>query len=168
MKRKVFVGIGLLAVLIVVVVTTVWASGRVDLDKVRRATAQFQRTEAAQAAGYDLRPKLDHCFNKPGVGAMGYHYINTDILDLTLDPLQPEAMVYAPERKGKLELGAVEYIVPAAAWDGAGNTDPPSLLGQHLHLNQELGVYVLHVWLWKDNPSGMFVDWNPKVSCPSK
>ena len=167
MKRKVFVGVGLVVALIVVVVTTVWAaSGRADLAKVRKATAQFHRTEAAQAAGYDLRPKLDHCFNKPGVGAMGYHYINTDILDLTLDPLQPEAMVYAPGPQGQLQLGAVEYIVPAADWDAAGNTDPPSLLGHHLHMNQELGIYVLHIWLWQDNPSGMFEDWNPNVSCP--
>ena len=72
------------------------------------------------------------------------------------------------KRGGQLQLGAVEYIVPAAEWDGAGNTDPPSLLGHHLHLNQELGIYVLHIWLWQDNPSGMFEDWNPNVSCPSK
>ena len=25
--------------------------------------------------------------------------------------------------------------------------------------------YALHVWAWKHNPHGMFVDWNPKVSC---
>ena len=61
MKRKVFVGVGLVVALIVVVVTTVWAaSGRADLAKVRKATAQFHRTEAAQATGYDLRSKLDH------------------------------------------------------------------------------------------------------------
>ena len=22
-----------------------------------------------------------------------------------------------------------------------------------------------HVWAWKDNPYGMFVDWIPRVSC---
>jgi hypothetical protein len=25
--------------------------------------------------------------------------------------------------------------------------------------------YELHVWAWKNNPSGMFTDWNPNVSC---
>jgi len=25
--------------------------------------------------------------------------------------------------------------------------------------------YELHVWTWKQNPNGMFVDWNPSVSC---
>ena len=25
--------------------------------------------------------------------------------------------------------------------------------------------HALHVWAWEPNPHGMFVDWNPKVSC---
>jgi hypothetical protein len=111
-------------------------------------------------------PGLDYCFNKPGVGAMGFHYINVGLLDLELDPVQPEAMVYAPGPDGLLQLGAVEYIVPADLWDAAGNTEPPSLLGRHFHLNSALGVYVLHAWIWKHNPAGMFEDWNPEVSCP--
>lgn len=97
---------------------------------------------------------------------MGFHYINPDSLDLTLNPLQPEAMVYAPGRKGKLKLGAVEYIVPAAEWDTAGHSEPPSVLGHHLHLNPNLGVYVLHAWIWRHNPAGVFEDWNPTVACP--
>jgi len=28
-----------------------------------------------------------------------------------------------------------------------------------------LGVYELHAWIWKNNPSGVFYEWNPKVSC---
>jgi hypothetical protein len=27
--------------------------------------------------------------------------------------------------------------------------------------------YALHAWLWKDNPSGHFEPWNPKVKCPA-
>jgi hypothetical protein len=166
MKRKRLIIIGLIAALAILIVATVSFAGKADLAQVRKATAQFHRVEVAQAAGYDLRPKLDHCFNNPGVGAMGYHYIDTSILDLTLNELEPEAMVYAPGPKGQLQLGAVEYIVPAADWDAAGNTEPPSLLGHHLHLNKDLGVYVLHAWIWQDNPAGIFEDWNPKVSCP--
>lgn len=166
MKYKGLIAIGLVAALIVLVVTAVSAAGQADLAQVRQATAQFHRTEAAQAAGYDLVPGLDHCFINPGVGAMGYHYINTALLDLTLDPLRPEAMVYPPGPNGQRQLGAVEYVVPAAPWDAAGNTEPPSVLGHHLHLNEALGVYILHVWIWKHNPAGMFEDWNPTVSCP--
>jgi hypothetical protein len=25
--------------------------------------------------------------------------------------------------------------------------------------------YELHVWAWRDNPNGSFVDWNPNVHC---
>ena len=48
---------------------------------------------------------------------------------------------------------------------------PPVLMGQHF---QFVGTpnryclpafYELHVWAWKDNPFGTFVDWNPEVSC---
>ncbi len=64
----------------------------------------------------------------------------------------------------------VEYIVLAAAWDAANKT-PPVLMGQTFHFNSSpnrYGIpafYALHVWAWKHNPHGMFVDWNPKVSC---
>ena len=97
---------------------------------------------------------------------MGYHYIHTGLLDLTVDALQPEAMVYVPGPNGQFKLGAVEYIVPAADWDANGHTEPPSLLGHHFHLNQDLGVYVLHAWIWRQNPLGIFEDWNPNVTCP--
>jgi hypothetical protein len=137
-----------------------------ELAQLRAATAEFHRPEAAQATGYDLVPGLDHCFNHPGIGGMGYHYINVTILDTTVELSRPEAMVYTPGPDGKLQLGAVEYIVPAAAWDAEGHTDLPMLFGRYFHLNEALGVYILHVWAWKNNPSDMFDDWNPNVSCP--
>jgi hypothetical protein len=87
--------------------------------------------------------------------------------DLSEDPLRPEAMVYAPGRDGKLRLAAVEYIVPGDAWHAAGNTEPPEVLGQEMHvLNPALGWYILHAWVWKYNPDGIFEDWNPRVVCP--
>ena len=27
--------------------------------------------------------------------------------------------------------------------------------------------YALHVWAWKENPKGAFVNWRPNVSCDS-
>ena len=142
------------------------ASTADQLAQVRAATAQFHRTEAAEAAGYTSVPGLDFCFNNPGVGGMGFHLIKTSSLDLTVNVLEPEAMVYAPGPDGQLQLDAVEYIVPVVPWDAAGNTQPPSVLGQHFHLDAALGVYILHAWIWRENPLGMFEDWNPKVSCP--
>jgi hypothetical protein len=166
MKRKFFILAGLILVLGAIAVTIGLAAGQNDLRAVKEATAQFQRTEAAEAAGYTLVPGLDYCFINPTIGGMGFHYIQTASLDITLDALQPEAMVYWPDRDGRLQLGAVEYIVPADAWHAAGNTEPPIVLDQSLHLNESLGVYVLHAWIWKNNPAGVFEDWNPNVSCP--
>ena len=165
MKRKNRIVSVVLAILAIAMVAAAPAISQNNLARVRAATAQFHRPEAAQAAGYDLVPGLDYCFDNPGVGAMGYHYINTGILDTTVELLRPEAMVYAPGPDGILQLAAVEYIVPAALWD-AENSELPMLLGQHFHLNANLGVYVLHAWIWKNNPSGIFEDWNPTVSCP--
>ena len=140
------------------------ASVAAQLAQVRAATAQFHSTDAAKAAGYISVPGLDFCFDNPG-GGMGFHLIKTSSLDLTVNALEPEAMVYAPGPNGQLQLDAVEYIVPAAAWDAVGNTQPPSVLGQRFHLDAALGVYILHAWIWRENPLGMFQDWNPKVSC---
>jgi hypothetical protein len=25
--------------------------------------------------------------------------------------------------------------------------------------------YLMHAWIWMNNPSGMFADWNPKITC---
>jgi len=138
--------------------------GSVTLDQVRDATEAYHNVSVAQADGYNLVPGLDYCFDNPGVGGMGYHYINVALLDTVIDPLKPEAMVYAPRPNGSLALGAIEYIVPAADWD-AEHSQPPTLFGQVFGLDQDLGVYELHAWIWKHNSLGMFYEWNPKVSC---
>jgi len=135
------------------------------LADVRAATAAYHNPSLAQAAEYHLVPGLDYCFENPGVGGMGYHLINTNLLDTVIDPLKPEAMVYEPDRTGKYILGAVEYIVPISAWDD-GHTQAPMLFGQVFERDVPLGVYTLHVWLWQTNPSGIFNEWNPRFSCP--
>jgi len=135
-----------------------------DLADLRYKTAQFYRPEMAQEAGYILIPALDYCFNNTGIGAMNSHYINTSLFDTTVDLLQPEVMVYTPDFSGKLQLSAVEYVVPAAEWD-ATHSELPQVLGHDFHLNRSLGLYTIYIWIWKNNPSGMFEDRNPKISC---
>jgi hypothetical protein len=143
-------------------VASVWADVESELAAVRAATAQFHRVDAALDAGY---VPSGGCVELPGVGGMGYHYVNFDIRDLTVDALAPEAMVYAPGPSGQLQLAAVEYMVyPADAWD-AQHPEPPSLFGETFHRNQPRNRYDLHVWIWNHNPTGMFEDWNPTVSC---
>ena len=137
------------------------------VDEVRRATAQFKDVTLATAAGY--APFLG-CVSGPQEGAMGIHYVNGDLVgDGQLDPQRPEALMYEV-KDGRLRLVGVEFIVFADAWN-AGNASPPTLLGQSFHYvssPNRYGIpafYELHVWAWKHNPHGMFVDWNPKVSC---
>ena len=140
-----------------------------ELAALRAATARFQRLEVAEGQGYG---QFLGCVSQPGQGAMGIHFINGALAgDAALDPLRPEALVYEPDETGKLKLVAVEFIVFQAAWD-AENATPPSLFGQPFHLIPEpnrYGVppfYELHAWVWRNNPAGMFEDWNPAVTCP--
>ncbi len=138
------------------------------LNLLRANVAAFKNPDIAKSAGWHLVSGLDNCFDNPGVGGMGIHYINTDMLDTSVDPLTPEAMVYQPDANGNLTLGAVEWIVPADKWDAEAHGGLlPEVLGHSFHLNQALGVYILHAWIFNDNPAGMFNDWNPNVSCPS-
>jgi hypothetical protein len=137
------------------------------VDVARAATAQFVDPEVALAAGYVMKP---FCVSGPDQGAMGVHFVNPALVtDGQLDPEHPESLVYE-SKDGRLRLVAVEYLVFADAWS-AHNTQPPSLFGQLLNYiaapNRygNPNFYELHVWAWKDNPFGTFVDWNPRVSC---
>jgi hypothetical protein len=134
---------------------------------VRQATKSFRNVSAAESAGYGL---FHGCVSGPQEGAMGIHYVKGDLVgDGVIDSSQPEALIYEL-RNGRLQLVGVEYVVLAEAWDAAHET-PPALMGQVFHYvgapnrYRIPAFYELHVWAWKENPNGMFTDWNPKVSC---
>ena len=162
--------------LVMVLVVAVWVAPAAaiaqgdELAEVRRETAHFHQLENALEAGYQLgyRGLVTGCISHPTEGAMGYHYFDWELFDdPTIDPLRPEGLVYAPKSNGELKLVAVEWVVPKSIWEAAGNTDPPSVLGMDMHiLNPALNWYIHHAWIWKHNPAGMFVDWNPEVTCP--
>jgi hypothetical protein len=120
-------------------------------------------------AGY---ASLGSCVTGPERGAMGVHFAKGDLIeDGVLDASTPELLVYEP-RDGRMRLVAVEFIVLADQWNAAhADGAPPVLMGQHF---QFVGApnryrlpafYELHVWAWRDNSFGTFVDWNPDVSC---
>jgi hypothetical protein len=159
--------LGLLGVELLDVPGTANPIDAATLAQVRQTTAPYRVLDIANAAGWNLVEGLDHCFTNPGVGGMGTHYINASLLDTSLDPLVPEAMVYQHGANGEMSLGAVEWIVPAEAWDAEAHHELPSVMGRQLHLNEDLGVYILHAWLFTANPAGAFEDWNPDVSCPA-
>lgn len=141
--------------------------GATLVDTVRQATEDFKNVEVAKSAGYGL---FHGCVSGPQEGAMGIHLVNGDLVgDGVLDASSPEALMYEV-KNGKLQLLGVEYVVIAEAWD-ANNDTPPTLMGQVFHYVSAPNryripaFYELHVWAWKKNPSGMFADWNPTVSC---
>lgn len=143
------------------------APGATLVATVRQATRGFMNVDAAEAAGYGL---FHGCVSGAQEGAMGIHYVNGDLVgDGEIDASRPEALIYEI-RGGRLQLVGVEYVVIAEAWD-ANHETPPALMGQVFHYvgapnrYKIPAFYELHVWAWKQNPSGMFTDWNPKVSC---
>lgn len=136
-----------------------------DLAAANLATAAFQDVEAAEAAGYSSTLDGLGCFENAETGGMGLHYLNEALMDGAVDPATPEALVYELDHSGEIAgLVAHEYIIPVDAWEG---DDPPSVFGEEMHQHPVLPLWVLHTWIWKDNPAGVFEDWNPTVRlCP--
>jgi hypothetical protein len=139
------------------------------LKEVRRATEAYKDVKAAEAAGYVL---AGPCEEDPKYGGMGFHYANQALIeDGELDPLRPELLVYQPAGNGKLRLGAVEYFQVDGDQDLATDDDRPWLFdvpfdGPMLGHNPNMPIhYDLHVWLYRNNPAGIFAMWNPRVSC---
>jgi hypothetical protein len=146
---------------------------RDPLQAVRAATARYHSLTVAQANGYALLKDTAGiaCIDNPGVGAMGVHYANGDLVKAgQINPNTPQALVYEPAENGQLRLVAVEYVVIKQQWDAA-NPSAPMLFGQHFMLTPDgnrFGLpafYSLHAWIWQSNPVGMFSMWNPTVSC---
>jgi hypothetical protein len=147
-----------------------------ELKEVRRRTAPFRDLDNALDAGFELgnsssdfpAPVVTGCVQHPTAGAMGYHYFDVARYD---DPavnlLEPEVLIYATNPAGERVLVAVEWVVKKETWEAAGNTAPPVINGRELHiLNPALNWYLLHAWIWKENPAGVYADWNPDVTCP--
>ena len=148
--------------------TSVRASDENDCDQecrktvasVRAATAQYHDVNRAIADGF---VQASPCVELTGVGAMGFHFANfARILDPSVSPDEPEVLLYFPEENGRLRLVGVEYVVPAPL-----TTTVPTLFGQDFHFNPMRNQYDLHVWIWRNNPDGIFSDFNPKLRCPT-
>ena len=84
-------------------------------------------------------------------------------------PLAPRAFLYCAER----DVIGADFLVFKADWDAQNPNDAPELMGQLLHLFESPNrfrlpdFYTLHVWAWKNNPTGTFVNWHSNVSCDS-
>lgn len=170
-------------------------AGEPDLAAVRKATERFMDVNVALAEGYirdpfDLCDTADMMGRPAALGAMGVHYFRPDVLGITGPPnpkvngtgihtdfLTPSILIYEPQADGSLQLVAVENLAFEAAWKAAGNSRPPTFHGVAYNYmaddpatpadeaHQFEPHYDRHVWIYRENPNGMFAPFNPTVSC---
>ena len=184
--------ISLLTLLVVCAPTLAFAVD-VDLDEMRANVEKYKDIDVALADGY-ITPD-NHCVSAEGeglppeLGAMGIHYIHPAKLQITgteprvdgmstyTDWAAPAILIYEPQADGSMELVAVENLVFEAAWDAAANgeelvlngrawdhmADDPSTPGDEAH--GFMPHYDQHVWLFRDNPMGVLMPFNPNVTC---
>jgi hypothetical protein len=139
------------------------------VQAVRQATERFKNVTSVSGPGegYEL---AFGCVSGGDFGAMGLHYVNMSLVDGEMDVTQPEIVLFEPTPNGGIRITGADYLIDAAAWN-AKHSGPPQLMGQLFHLFDKpnrFGLepfYTLHVWAWKSNPNGTFVNWNPDVSC---
>lgn len=125
------------------------------------------------------------------LGAMGVHYFRPDLLGITAPPNprvdgtgthtdfnQPAILIYEPQADGSMALVAVENLVFKKSWEAAGNSKPPSFHGvPYDHMFDDATTpdvdeahnfephFDRHVWIYRDNPNGVFAQFNPNVTC---
>jgi hypothetical protein len=134
---------------------------RRDVVALRAATSKYHELAAAEAAGYPIA--MPKCIADSSMGGMGHHLIDRKLFDDKLEIERPEMLIYAPAGGGKVELVAVEYVIPFRAVPATEK--PPVLFGQQLKPYPQLNYWAIHVWAWRPNSAGLFADWNPAVKC---
>ena len=150
---------------------------RPDLDRAAAATAWYVDPSVALDAGY---LPASACESDASGAAMGLHYTRlADSLDQEHDVEVPEILLYVPEGDG-LRLVGLEFVRPALAGGEArsgeiapeGEVDPPPELfcrpfdgPMAGHVAAQPWHYDLHVWLYSENPEGLFAQYNPAEDC---
>lgn len=159
-----------LAVCAIALAAGAGASPPDDLQAAKAATARYHSLKQAEAAGYS--GVGEPCVASPA-GVMGFHWVNGPLLaDDAIDAARPEILLYVLKPNGKPELVGLEYWKRDVDQDLTTDGDRPSLFGQPFdgpmpgHTPTMPVHYDLHVWLWHDNPSGLFAPFNPDLSCP--
>ena len=133
----------------------------VMIEEVKAVTEDYREFDNAIAAGWDN--PISPCVEHPEEGGMGYHYANMEYFDGRINHTEPQVLLYEPLEDGSAEFVGVEYIIPFEIH--SEDSEPPVLFGDEYHQNHEQGIWALHVWTEKENPKGLFYDWNPEVSC---
>lgn len=146
------------------------------LEQAFAATSRYSDVAVALAEGFI---QASPCESLAGRGAMGHHYVNSARMDGRLVVAEPEVLLYVPEGN-RLRLVAIEYVIPifegGRPFFGPGApANPgavPTLFGQRFdgpmagHNPAMPWHHDLHVWMYRENPSGYFAQYNPSLSCP--
>ena len=154
-----------------------------QLNAARRATAKYQDVRIAEANGY-------RAFG-PDVPGMGIHYVGPHSSGFDVE--HPDILLYEKNEAvpGGFSLVGVSYLLKAET-DAVGQPkDPPfpkSLASWHRHSDlcvfsdrsvkanltetdcvaqggrfNALTQWMVHAWIWKDSPTGVFSPTNPDV-----
>lgn len=121
----------------------------------RDVTDDYRWLDNAIADGYK---KVTKCVEKPGVGAMGFHYAKDSLIDGKTEARKPEILVYMPNKHGRYKLVAIEFLSTAKM--------RPKIAGVKFENGPFPGTFALHAWVWRENPDGMFAAYNPELRCP--
>jgi hypothetical protein len=150
------------------------SSGAPDLARLRAGTVVFHDFTHALEAGFVEVSGNNECVANPGGGGKGIRYVHPERYGTpAIDPTRPEILLYLPHPEGRMELVGVEFAVDAQVWHGAHGADAtPELAGVRYDPPDPgasdpflASAYTLSVWLWKENPQGMFAPFNPRVGC---
>lgn len=165
-----------------------------NLDVLRAATEKYKDVNVALAEGFIPDPS-GHCISAAAEGLpaewgdMGIHYLNPKLLQITAaeprvngnsthtDFTRPAVLLYEPQADGSLVLMGIENLVWIEAWQAAGNkavpvfrgrnwdrmVDDPATEGDEAH--NFMPHYDQHVWLFRENPTGMLSPFNPAATC---
>jgi hypothetical protein len=163
------------------------------LAAAKAASEKYMDVNVALAAGFIPDPSgvcatAAEAGLPPEMGAMGVHYLNMAKLKITgnnpidgqsthTDFNDPAILIYEPQSDGSMQLVGVENLVFQAAWSAAGNSEPPVFAGavwdtmanDPATAGDEAHGFAphfdRHAWLFRDNPAGVFVPFNPAVTC---
>ena len=153
-----------------------------QLDVVRESTERYRDIDTALADGYAQSTEE--------VPNMGAHFVHPwRALDGIFDPSRPEILLYTKDENDEWELVGTSFVQPL---NMAGPDHPDAFAGPldnwHIHYElctntertsrssteqecrEEGGTWVpvygwmIHAWVWVDNPLGVFNMWNPNIA----
>lgn len=155
-----------------------------ELDRARQATEKYQDVRVAEAAGYEPVG--------PDVPGMGVHFV-LNLEPSSFDIEKPPMLLYQknPDAPGGYTLVGVSYLWDGPEGSDGQPQDPPfpkalALWHRHgnicvlAHLENPHGLteqqcrerggrfiaksqWMVHAWIWKDNPAGVFTPENPAL-----